>query len=118
MNRSMIRRKEVAEVVPTIDKRQYIRFNAANEPITMEPNANLISILDISRGGMAVSHNNQLKVGDVIPVNFNFGDMNVSTDVKVISASDRRAGTQFVNLTPSIANQLLYMSLVMEGKLQ
>ena len=113
----MIQRKEVAEVVPAIDKRQYIRFNAANEPITMQPNKNMAAILDISRGGMAVSHNKQLKVGDVVPVNFRYANMNVNADVKVISATDRRAGTQFVNLTPSIANQLLYMSLVMEGKI-
>ncbi len=101
--------------MPAIDKRQYIRFNANNEPITMEPNSNLTSILDISRGGMAVAHNKNLKVGDVIPVTFSFGDMNVNADVKVISASDRRAGTQFVNLSEATANQLLYMSLVMEG---
>ena len=94
-----------------------MRFNAGNEPISMEANDKLVSIIDISRGGMAVAHNKQLKVGDVIPVNFNFGNMTVSTDVKVISASDRRAGTQFVNLTPSVANQLLYMSLAMEGKI-
>ena len=112
---SEVQKRDVAEVVPAIDKRQYMRFNANNEPITMEPNENLISILDISRGGMAVSHSKQLKVGDVIPVNFSYGNMNVNADVKVVSASDRRAGTQFVNLTEATANQLLYMSLIMEG---
>ena len=113
--RTMIERREVAEVIPSIDKRQYIRFNASNEPISLDSNDKITSIVDISRGGMAVSHNKQLKVGEIIPVSFNYGDMNVSADVKVISASDRRAGTQFINLNESTANKLLYMNLLMEG---
>ena len=40
--------------------------------------------------------------------------MDITTDVKVTSSSDRRAGTQFVNLSESTANKLLYMGLIME----
>lgn len=114
VKKGMNERKEVAEYVPAIDKRQYMRFNASSEPITLESNANINSIVDISRGGMAVTHTQKLKVGDVIPVHFKYGDMDITTDVKVTSSSDRRAGTQFVNLSESTANKLLYMGLIME----
>ena len=106
--------KEIEENVPAIDKRRYMRFSTNQEPVTLEVNEKASAIVDISRGGMALAHNKQLKVGDVIPVTFDYGDMRVSTNVKVVSASDRRAGTQFVDLNESVANQLLYMSMLME----
>lgn len=108
----------MSSIVPAIDKRQYMRFNAANEPITLEKNVKINSIVDISRGGIAITHNKDLKVGDVIPVSFKYGDMDISTNVKVISSSDRRAGTQFVDLNEGTANKLLFMNLLMQNNLR
>ena len=110
--------KEIEENVPAIDKRQYMRFNTAQEPVTLEVNEKATAIVDISRGGLALAHNKQLKVGDVIPVTFDYGDMRVSANVQVVSASDRRAGTRFVDLNDATANRLLYMSLLMEKNQQ
>ena len=115
VKKAMSERKEVAEIIPSIDKRQYMRFNASKEPITMEENVKINSIVDISRGGMALSHNKQVKVGDVIPVHFKYGNMDIQADVKITSASDVRAGAEFINLNEATANKLLYMNLLMEG---
>jgi hypothetical protein len=63
---------------------------------------------------MAVAHNNSLKVGDVVPVSIAYGDLNINTDVKIVSATDRRAGTEFVNLDQATANKILYMNIMLE----
>ena len=76
------------------------------------------SILDISRGGIAVSHHNSLKVGEVIPVQIAYGDLAIDADVKVVTANDRRAGAEFTNLDEATANKLLFLSLMMEEEQQ
>ena len=62
-------RKDISDNVPTIDKRQYMRFDARSLDKAVDLVANdggkIDSILDISRGGIAVSHHNSLKVGEV-----------------------------------------------------
>ena len=55
-----------------------------------------------------------LKVGDIVPVNISYGNLNINADVKVVSATDRRAGAEFVNLDQITANKLLYMNLLLE----
>ena len=106
-----------------IDKRQYIRFDANNSvtPVALDKaasNGAVESVLDISRGGIALKHNKSLKVGDVLPVEIACGDLNVKTDVKVVTATDRRAGAEFVNLDEASANKILYMNLLLEASSQ
>ena len=93
-----------------------MRFSTADSstPINIESAANINNILDISRGGMAVSHQNGLKVGDIVPVKIHYGNLNIDTNVKVVSASDRRAGTEFMNLDQATANKILYMNMMLE----
>ena len=99
-----------------IDKRQTMRFdvNANNIPITLEQNNQITSVLDISRGGIAVTHNNTLNVGDVVPVHITYGDIDVNADVKIVSATKERAGAEFVNLDEATANNILYMNIMIE----
>ena len=106
--------------MPVIDKRQFIRFDANNSltPVALDKTAEnntVESVLDISRGGIAVKHNKTLKVGDVFPVEIECGDLHVKTDVKVVTATDRRAGAEFVNLDEASANKILYMNLLLEA---
>ena len=102
--------------VNSIDKRQYMRFPAQDNrnPVNLAENTQIDSLLDISRGGIAVTHHNDLRVGDVVPVNISYGNLNINADVKVVSATDRRAGAEFVNLDQITANKLLYMNLLLE----
>ena len=102
--------------VNSIDKRQYMRFPAQDNrnPVSLAENTQIDSLLDISRGGIAVKHHNDLKVGDVVPVNISYGNLNINADVKVVSASDVRAGAEFINLDQMTANKLLYMNMLLE----
>ena len=85
-----------------------------NIPVKLESTDKISSILDISRGGIAVSHNNSLKVGDVVPVHISYGDIDINADVKIVTASDVRAGAEFVNLDSATANRILYVNLLLE----
>lgn len=102
--------------VNSIDKRHYMRFPAQDNrnPVQLADNAKIDSLLDISRGGIAVTHHNDLRVGDVVPVNISYGNLNINADVKIVSATDRRAGAEFTNLDQMTANKLLYMNLLLE----
>ncbi len=108
--------KESDNDVEAIDKRQFMRFNVRTSvsPVAMERTNNGIDqLLDVSRGGIAVTHDNKLKVGDVIPVHLTYGDVDIKADVKVVTATTTRAGAEFVNLDKATANQLLYLNLLL-----
>ena len=102
--------------VNSIDKRHYMRFPAQDNrnPVQLAENTQIDSLIDISRGGIAVTHHNDLKVGDIVPVNISYGNLNINADVKIVSATDRRAGAEFTNLDQMTANKLLYMNLLLE----
>ena len=93
-----------------------MRFNVAGNRNTVElaNNGAIDGIVDISRGGMAVKHHNNLKVGDVVPVQLSYGDLNIDANIKILTASDVRAGAQFVDLDRATANKLLYMNILLE----
>ena len=112
----MTYRKDYDENISTIDKRQYMRFQVEGNrnPVELAQNSKIESLVDISRGGIALKHHNQVKVGDVIPVQISYGDLDIEADVKVVSATDRRAGAEFINLDQATANKLLYMNVLLE----
>ena len=107
-------RRDIAEIMPATDKRQYIRFNASDVAggIEFTSSANVKSISNISRGGVALKHDKGLKVGDVVPVHIKYGDVEVNADVKIVSATDVQAGGQFIDLDQATANKILYLSMV------
>ena len=109
-------KKDYDETISTIDKRQYMRFQVEGNrnPVELAQNSKIESLVDISRGGIALKHHNQVKVGDVIPVQISYGDLDISADVKIVSATDRRAGAEFINLDQATANKLLYMNVLLE----
>ena len=105
--------------IETIDKRQYIRFDIKgnNIPVMLEKTDKINGLLDISRGGIAVSHENSLQVGDIIPVHLKYGDLDINANVKVVTATTNRAGAVFVNLDKATANKLLYLSIILEDEM-
>jgi len=100
------------------DKRQYMRFNVDTNqiPVAFEQKAGASSLIDVSRGGIAIVHEGNLKVGDVIPVHIVYGDLDINADAKIVSATSTRAGAEFINIDKSLANQLLYLNILLEGK--
>ena len=110
-------KKEIDDNISVIDKRQYIRFDIEGNPnpVIFESVPEVSGILNISRGGVQLSHNKTLKVGDIVPVHLKYGDIDIQANVKIVSANDRTAGGEFVDLDLATANQLLYLSLLMDG---
>ena len=110
-------KKEIDDNISVIDKRQFIRFDIEGNPnpIVFESAPEVGGILNISRGGVLLSHDKTLKVGDVVPVHLKYGDVEINADVKIVSANDRTAGGEFVDLDLATANKLLYLSLLMDG---
>ena len=95
-----------------------MRFNVSQttKPVTMErSNDGVTHLIDVSRGGIAVKHNNTLKVGDIVPVHLTYGDLDIHANVKIVSTSETRAGAEFVNIDKSLANQLLYLNIILEA---
>ena len=48
-------------------------------------------------------------------INDNYIVLDINADVKIVSANDETAGGEFVDLDLATANQLLYLSLLMDG---
>ena len=80
--------------------------------ISFESTDEVVSISDISRGGVSLKHKGKLKVGDVVPVHLTYGDLEINANVKIVSASDVKAGGKFIDLDQATANKLLYLSLI------
>ncbi len=111
-----VQRKDVSDGVPVIDKRQYMRFDLDSEAdmVEFESDSGADAILNISRGGVQLSHHKTLKVGDVIPVKVKYGDLEINANVKIVSASDVKAGGEFIDLDQATANKLLYLNLMLD----
>lgn len=105
--------------IDNIDKRQYMRFNVADtkNPVALEKSNKIDGLLDVSRGGIAVSHHNDLKVGDIVPVHLTYGDLDIKTNVKIVTATTSRAGAMFVDLDQATANKLLYLNILLEDSM-
>jgi hypothetical protein len=101
----------------TIDKRQYVRYNVNNTPlpVSMEKVDNVDSLIDVSRGGVALKHSNTLKKGDIVPIHLKYGNLDIRTNAEVVTATSSRAGAKFVNLDQATANQLLYLNMLLDG---
>ena len=110
----LYKQRIVSDRVDSIDKRQYMRFDAENNQnqIVFESTDDVVAISDISRGGVSLKHNKKLKVGDVVPVRLTYGDLEINANVKIVSASDVKAGGKFIDLDQATANKLLYLSLL------
>lgn len=115
----LYKQRVVTDRVDSIDKRQYMRFNTQDNQnvIAFESDNNdAVAITDISRGGVSLKHDKKLKVGDVVPVKLKYGDLEINANAKVVSASDVKAGAQFIDLDQATANKLLYLSLLLKDQ--
>jgi len=101
----------------TIDKRQYVRYNVNSTaiPVSMEKVNNVEGLIDVSRGGVALRHNNTLKNGDIIPIHLKYGNLEINANAEVVTATTSRAGARFVNLDQATANQLLYLNMLLDS---
>ena len=100
-------------------KRNHIRFTV--KEINKENNLVLVSskqsdkiksIIDISKGGLAIEHNGDLKLGDQFIVNLEYNDIKVSPKVEVVRVENNKAGLKFIDLDDSDKNKILFMNLM------
>ncbi len=100
------------------DKREYTRYynKEMSAPVAIKVlGQNNIRLSDISRGGVGLLHNNTLHKGDILPVKIVYKDISIPAYIKVLTASNKRAGAMFINLDKPKANKLLYLSIVLES---
>lgn len=100
-------------------KRNAIRFNIAQKDgyvLVSDKKKNkekspIISIIDISKTGLAVEHDGTLKVGDRMVLDLNIHNIKASPEVEVVRVSGTNAGMKFINLDKATANKILYMNM-------
>lgn len=100
------------------ERRMYERYNihSLNKPVTISSSeASIDSLIDISRGGVGLKHNNTLQEGDILPVHITYKDINIDTEIRILNATENRAGGEYINITPSLRNKLLYLSILIEA---
>lgn len=100
-----------------IDKRQYLRFKTAELkiPVNIETKDNSVKLINISRGGVALSHPNTLKVNDIVPIRLKYKDVDITTHIKILAATDKSASGKFINEDKTISDRLLYLSVLLES---
>lgn len=104
--------------VEPIDKRQYMRFKIAEiaSPVIMSSNNESFKLLDISRGGVAIQHNNnELQVGNIVPVHLKYKDVDINTNIEIVSTKDSRVSAKFINNNKTTEDKLLYLSVLLES---
>ena len=82
--------------------------------VEFEATENIQDIIDISRGGVSLKQDGSLKVGDIVPVELKYGDLEIKANVEIVATSDITAGGKFVDLDLATANKLLYLSIMLE----
>ena len=93
-------------------KRQNIRFSLGKDDEEVKvANKRIISILDISKGGLAVEHDGTLKKGEEFMINLSYHNITASPEVKVVRVNGNKAGLQFINMDNATANKILYINL-------
>ena len=100
------------------ERREYIRLNSWNLSIPIQITINNDSknkLINISRGGLAVKHNNTLKAGNIIPITIKYRNLNIKTYAQVLYANSNRASCKFINPNKTTSNQLLYLSVLLEA---
>ena len=93
-------------------KRQNIRFSLAKDDEEVKvANKRIISILDISKGGLAVEHDGTLQKGEEFMINLSYHNITATPEVQVVRVSGNKAGLQFINMDNATANKILYINL-------
>ena len=93
-------------------KRQNIRFSLAKDDEEVKvANKRIISILDISKGGLAVEHDGTMQKGEEFMINLSYHNITATPEVRVVRVSGNKAGLQFINMDNATANKILYINL-------
>lgn len=105
------------------NKREFIRFAVADDEGFVQVSdkkaigtPRIISVKDISRGGLLVVHDGSLKLNEKLSVNLTYNDISANVEAEVVRlGSNNQAGLKFINLDKATANKILHMNMSLQA---
>ena len=100
-------------------KRESIRYGVNGDSLSLnEGSEHIESIVDISKTGLAVKTDGNLKLNDEVKVSFAYKGIEVDATAKVmrVNQSNNIAGLKFTDLDTLTANKILYLSMLNEAQ--
>lgn len=109
--------KTANEMLNIKEQRQHIRLKAAElkNPIVITKSEDYTSVIDISRGGVALRHMGTLKAGDVTDIEILYKDVHIKTQVVILATTENRASAKFIDSNKETVDQILYLSILLEA---
>lgn len=101
----------------TNDKRAFTRVptNTMKYKLNIEGNGSTLNVIDISRGGVALTDNNKYNIGDIIPVKISYRDIQINSNIKIVRKEGKRLGAKFITDNNTVANKIMYLSIKLES---
>lgn len=100
------------------EKRNYIRYGIKDlkKPVVIDKTGTDIqSLINISRGGVAIKTKTPTSIGQIIPIKLVYEDIAINTVAQVVFTQGNIAGAQFINSDKQTENNLLYLSIRLDA---
>lgn len=100
------------------EKRNYIRYGIKDlkKPVVIDKTGTDIqSLINISRGGVAIKTKTPTSIGQIIPIKLVYEDIAIDTVAQVVFTQGNITGAQFINSDKQTENNLLYLSIRLDA---
>lgn len=105
------------------NKREFIRFAVLEDDGMVQVSdketaktSRIISVKDISRGGLLVVHDGSLKLNEKLSINLSYNDISTNVEVEVVRLNaNSQAGLKFINMDKATANKILHMNMSLQA---
>lgn len=100
------------------EKRNYIRYGIKDlkKPVVIDKtDTDIQSLINISRGGVAIKTKTQTSIGQIIPIKLVYEDIAINTEAQIVFTDGDIAGAKFVNIDKQTENNLLYLSIRLDA---
>lgn len=100
------------------EKRNYIRYEIKDlkKPVVInKTGTDIQSLINISRGGVAIKTKTPTSIGQIIPIKLVYEDIAINTEAQIVFTDGDIAGAKFVNIDKQTENNLLYLSIRLDA---
>lgn len=100
------------------EKRNYIRYEIKDlkKPVVInKTGTDIQSLINISRGGVAIKTKTPTSIGQIIPIKLVYEDIAINTEAQIVFTDRDIAGAKFVNIDKQTENNLLYLSIRLDA---
>lgn len=101
------------------EQRFYPRYEIKRlkKPVVLEhDNSGILGLINISRGGIAIRHNNSLQLDDIIHIHLLYEDISIHTNARIVFSRNGIAGAEFIiDEGTDTFNELLYLNVKVEA---